>query len=40
LNTVDSDVQFNLGTVSVPAFGGLFVACLMSPNARFDSANF
>jgi hypothetical protein len=40
LNVVDIDTQFTVGTVNVPGFGGLYVACDMSPGAWYDSVNF
>jgi len=38
VNAVDSDVQFSLGTVNVPSFGGIVVFCDLSQGGWYDSA--
>jgi hypothetical protein len=40
LNVVNIDTQFTVGTVNVPPFGGLYVACDLSAGAWYDSVNF
>lgn len=40
LNTVNTHIQFNIGTVNVPPFGSLFVECDMSTGGRVDSVSF
>ena len=40
LNVVDADSQFTVGTVNVPGFGGLYVACDLSSGAWYDSVSF
>jgi hypothetical protein len=39
LNVVDADTQFSVGTVNVPAFGGIVVFCDLSQFAWYDSVN-
>ena len=39
LNVVDMDVQFSIGTVNVPSFGGIVVFCDLSQFAWYDSVS-
>jgi hypothetical protein len=37
---LDRHIQFSLGTLNVPPFGSLYVECILSPGAIYDSAAF
>jgi hypothetical protein len=40
LAVVDTHTQFNVGTVTVPSFGSLYVRCDMTTGGRVDSVTF